>query len=45
MRTGSEFKLQRKTQIIDTVYKSQDVKWDKHMMPYENWIGIQNWIE
>ena len=40
-----EFKLQRKTQIIDTVYRSQDVKWDKHMMPYENWIGIQNWIE
>lgn len=41
----SESKLERKTQIINTVYKSQDVKWDRHMMKYENWISFQAWRE
>lgn len=38
-------KLNRKIQIINTVYKSQDVKWDRHMMKYENWIAFQDWKE
>lgn len=41
----SKSKLERKTQIINTVYKSQDVKWDRHMMKYENWINFQAWRE
>lgn len=41
----SKDKLNRKIQIINTVYKSQDVKWDRHMMKYENWIAFQDWKE
>lgn len=41
----SESKFKRKTQIINTVYKSQDVKWSKLMMKYENWISFQDWRE
>lgn len=41
----SESKFKRKTQIINAVYKSQDVKWSRLMMKYENWISFRDWRE